>query len=113
MDFIYETGENDVLTIVNSLDVVVNGIIAQADSSGNNSVLINVDINHQDIDKIYCFYRKAKNLKGSLLLDSRIINEKLTKTEKETEINCGEFNPNGGGIYQIGILLTQSKQSLR
>ena len=113
MDFIYETGENDLLTIVNSLDVVVNGIIAQADSSGNNSVLINVDLNHQDIDKIYCFYRKAKNLKGSLLLDSRIINEKLTKTEKETEINCGEFNPNGGGIYQIGILLTQSKQSLR
>ena len=113
MDFIYETGENDILTIANSLDIVVNSITTQEDSNGTNSVQINADLNHQDIDKVYCFYRKAKNLKGSLMLDSRIINNKMTETEKVTEIDCGEFNPNGGGVYQFGILLTQSKQSLR
>ena len=110
MDFIYETGENDKLTIVNSLDVVVNSPYALP--PGNKSLLINVDLNHEAIEKVYCFYRKAKNLKGSLMLNSRIYNQKLTKTEKETEINCGEYNPSGG-VYQVGVLLTQSKQSLR
>ena len=108
-DYVYETGENDILTIYNSLDVVVSDIKILEDSNGTKSVKINAELNQPDtvdLQDVYCFYRKAKNLKGSLMLNTK-------RLQETSEIDCGEFKPNGGGVYQFGLLLTQSKQSLR
>ena len=77
--------------------------------NGTKSVTIVSSLNHvneDSIEEVFCFYRKAKNLKGGLMTDAKFVGNK-------NQIDCGVFKPNGGGVYQFGILLTQSKRSLK
>ena len=103
----FETGKNDVLDIVNSLDVEV--LSAQVSGEEETkTVKLSVNINNvgSKVEDVYCFYRKSKNLKGALMTNAKFVSDKST-------IDCGEFSPNGGGVYQFGALLVQSKEGLK
>ena len=103
----FETGKNDFLDIFNSLDVEV----LSAEVSGEEetkTVKLSVNVNNigSNVEEVYCFYRKSKNLKGALMTNAKFVSDKST-------IDCGEFSPNGGGVYQFGALLVQSKEGLK
>ena len=61
---VYETGRNDILQVLNSLDVEVVSIQVK-NSNESHSVKMVVNLNQPNeasIDEIFCFHRKAKNL---------------------------------------------------
>ena len=109
-DVQYETGQNDILNIFNSLDVKVLSVeVSEGSEEGSQSVKIVTDLNQPNedsVDEVFCFYRKAKNLKGSLFTNAKYLRNIST-------VECGEFTPLGGGVYQFGVLLTQSKYGFR
>ena len=107
-DLVYETGENHLLNIYNSLDVEVTSVeVTEQNNTKSLTIFTNLNQpNADNIEDVFCFYRKAKNLQGSLMTNAKFVNSK-------SEIDCGQFSPNGGGVYQFGVLLQQSKQGLR
>ena len=107
---VVETGANDILSIYDSLDVeIVNAKITDGTERDTKQVNLTTNLNHPDlrkVEKVYCFYRKAKNLQGGLMPNAKFTTDK-------SRINCGEFTPNGGGVYQFGVLLVNSKHGVK
>lgn len=105
---VYETGRNDIFQVLNSLDVeVVSVDVKKSNESHSVKMVVNLNQpNEASIDEVFCFHRKAKNLRGSLFLNARLLRNIST-------VDCGEFSPSGGGVYQFGVLLSQSKAGFR
>ena len=56
------------------------------------------------VDELACLYRKSSSLEGGLMRDT---------TVKGESVDCGTFNPMGGGIYQFGVVLVPSTRAVR
>ena len=56
------------------------------------------------VDELACLYRKSSSLEGGLMRDTIV---------KGDSVDCGTFNPMGGGIYQFGVVLVPSTQAVR
>ena len=102
-EVVYETGQNDFFHIYDSLSLVPESIFID-ENNGTRVVELEVANIPSEAEEIACFYRKAKTLKGKLMTNARVSNR--------TKVDCGAFNPTGGGIYQFGAVLLPNKKAI-
>ena len=103
-EVVYETGQNDLFQVYNSLLLSPLSVAVEEDN-GTRTVELQVENIPAEAVEIACFYRKAKSLKGNLMTNARVHNK--------TKVDCGSFNPTGGGVYQFGAVLLPNKKAIR
>ena len=102
-EVVYETGQNDFFHIYDSLSLSPESVTVE-EYNGTRVVELQVSNIPAEAEEIACFYRKAKTLKGKLMTNARVSNG--------SRVDCGAFNPTGGGIYQFGAVLLPTKKAI-
>ena len=108
----FETGLQSLLSVVDSYQVEVEAVALTEEAAGRR-VVLTVANTPELTNPPTCFYRRASTLEGGLLRDSTVLAHKqdlLGRTE--TKVDCGTFDPMGGGIFQFGLVLAASSTAV-
>ena len=54
-------------------------------------------------------FRKANTLEGGLMRDSKMVG---VGSDLESIVDCGTFDPMGGGVFQFGLVLVASSTAV-
>ena len=102
-DGVYETGQHDLLHILDSytVEVVAARLEQEEDGWRATLTLANLPASTQEVS---CFYRRAATLEGGLLGRAAV--------QAGDTVDCGVVQPGGGGVYQLGATLLPSKRAL-
>ena len=104
-----ETGQNSLLTVVDSYKVEVQGVTLEQEEKGRR-VRINATGVSKETSSLACFYRKATTLEGGLLRDTTV---SKPAGGDLSSVDCGTFDPMGGGVFQFGLVLVASSNAVR